>query len=306
MAQVTLEQISSLFDAKLTPLREDIELIKTQAATKDNFATFSTHFDAKFNELNAKFEQLHTRVSVIENLPPPPAPLFQDFSMADSDHPDPKRLRSSSAPPRPDRASPPAHEGKSYCARLGGFPYKYTSTDLIEWAQTYAKSICPSHVTLKFHCSSTAKSVLIEFPETKDANAAIEASSQNPCVWFDPEDPDTRATLRLKHDASPDARRVGGLLSVLYQAAETHIGKATQGLSPAPSFSLKTDRPRRELLLKAGRRILTIAEISPPDQNGMTYINKNISHKGFPSYLSPEVLQNIYKQAEEDSQFIPS
>ena len=62
-----------------------------------------------------------------------------------------------------------------------------------------------------------------------------------------------------------------------------------------------TDRPRKQLLLKTGFRLLNLFEISEPDEYGKFSVVENVSDLEFaPEWLTREVITEIVNEVDKD------
>ena len=186
------------------------------------------------------------------------------------------------------------------CLRLVGFEWEMIRDDIIEAAKPIVLPILPENMrdTVKFHAGALAKSVVVEFLNSNDAQLVFENNTETPMVYHEsPSDP--QAFLRFKFDSPPEIRVMGTRLSKLWALVHPRL-TALAGQNP---WNLKADRARGRLLLHVGKRVICLFSIVVSDDVdaplGVSYKNPL---PGLPSWFPMENIVDISNSLNDDAE----
>ena len=142
--------------------------------------------------------------------------------------------------------------------RLSGFPFAYPRTFITNEAKKIMATYLSIGTTMEVHSSGTARSCVLVFQSATIAQSVLDAFSISDTPDFVDPDDQTKHKLSLKHNASAEVRRLGGLMSVLWKVALESL----KTVAPKDTvIQLRTDRARGLLLLVVGHRVISLFKV---------------------------------------------
>ena len=201
--------------------------------------------------------------------------------------------------PPPPASAPPAApgvsiDGKPNCARIQGFPCKYSRPDLEVYAKEIMKDVLPDDPYYKYEvrAGAQAKSILLEFLGTENAAAAIKIAASKKLVWTDEETNHVKEMF-LKHDSSSAQRQMGALLSNLWEPLMTKL-KANAGNM---AVNLRTNRQKGIMTVLFGKRIIDVASVVIDANQNVKFV-QILSPKGMPEWCNDTLISNAIAEAQ--------
>ena len=172
------------------------------------------------------------------------------------------------------------------------WPYKMAASDLQSQGKKVMQDIIPDQYKLQWKAKGQTQAVSLIFEVEGDADEvynAVMGDDKKELMWTDSTDHKTYE-LFLKRDQSFEDKACGLALSKIWKA----IVERTKDCVTLTAGQLVTDKPRRQLLLKNGFRLLSLFSISEPDERGHFKIVQNIEDTSrAPDWLTPEVIANV-------------
>ena len=153
---------------------------------------------------------------------------------------------------------------------------------------------------IKYHAANGAFSIVVEFTTEEDTKIFLDRSKSVPLKWGEPGAPLSDAQeLRLDFDASPEIRKLGGLISVAWRATNARILAAG---NPAAGTKLGTKREHGLLQLHSGVRLIDLFKITVPPL-GRPTIELHIARSKLPDWLPKETLEAIATEVRSSDDF---
>ena len=229
--------------------------------------------------LNAKFDQLSSRIDVLEKdktrSAEPPHNMFDDEGSA------PRKVGRFVKPSNISQAQSPAppdpHVSKSgllsntptptqvkamkpTCLRLRGFQCQLPKKDMIDLASQLCVHAGIAHDSIvDIHSSNIAASCVVEFISESHTRKALQLSKAAKWTWKDPIT-EIIHNLFFSYDESQESRNVGQALHVLWDSAAKHI------LPNCPTGTLLSiQKAKGELIINIQGRGYTLVTIAFAD-----------------------------------------
>ena len=225
-------------------------------------------------------------------------------SRADGNLGEPDQKRSRSAGRNPTRGRPSAGHDGGFVSRpnvlhLVNWPFPMGSSDL----QREGKKVMGQHIhagyNVEYKAKNKSQAVSIIFKTEEDALKVFDniRESRTQLGWVEKEGA-TFAKLFLKRDRTMEEKAAGKALSKLWSAVCDHAKKFCVTIQAG---ELVTDRPRKQLLMKSGFRILSLFQISEPDALGHFSIVENLDDfEHAPHWLTREVVTAIVNECDSE------
>ena len=285
-------------------LKEDIE------KSRSEFKVANESLSKAVLDLQTKTTVLETRLHDVTNSSPrnsdassvvgPPASKSLRTETLSSSPPirssaDTNGARRSSVPASTTRTSTATYAEAALARkslRLGGFHFNYSRTSLNAFAPKYIEPIiAPLNMSdIKVHSSGMAKSVVIEFPCATSAGSFLDRwSTMDPAnkIFVEP-DTEEQFELTLKWNASDAIRRMGSLMTILWEIAAIKI----KAVPNAPNFCFRTDRAVGRFNIVLGHRIVTLFKVDLINDNPVLVLDRDTESR-LPTWLPIDILNLI-------------
>ncbi len=191
----------------------------------------------------------------------------------------------------------PEDETSNDTLRLSGFPHEYPRSIITAWAKLSLEAAVSTEVAnqLEYHSAGTARSVVVKCASKAMAQTVFDAwqACEDTSITFTEPDLGTGHLLKLGFDAPAHIRRIGGLISIIWEQLQPMLKASAKGAD----YTLTADRFKGYLQVRLRHRVLKLIKVELFGDHADVMIDPKLE-ADLPPWISMKMLQDAANAAK--------